>query len=58
MRHQDDILLLLGQLLLLGIRDPYPQAQQQDGADSGEWGRDLDAGTAKTKRVQRTMAGG
>ena len=57
MRHQDDILLLLHQLLL-GVGDPYPQAQQQNGADSGDWGRDLDAGTAKTKRVQRTMAGG
>jgi hypothetical protein len=52
MRRQDDV------LLLLGVRDPYPQAQQQNGADGGEKGRDLDAGTAKTKRVQRTMAGG
>jgi hypothetical protein len=57
MRHQDDV-LLLRQLLLLGVGDLYPQAQQQDGADSGDRGRDLDAGTAKTKRVQRTMAGG
>ena len=58
MRRQDDVLLLLRQLLLLGVGDPYPQAQQQKGADGGEGGRDLDAGTAKTKRVQRTMAGG
>ena len=57
MRRQDDV-LLLRQLLLLGIRDSYPQAQQQNGADCGDGGRDLDAGTAKTKRVQRTMAGG
>ena len=58
MWRQDDVLLLLRQVLLLGVGDPYPQAQQQNGADGGEEGRDLDAGTAKTKRVQRTMAGG
>ena len=52
MRHQDDV------LLLLGVCDPYPQGQQQYGADGGERGRDLDARTAKPKLDQRTVAGG
>ncbi len=63
MRHQDDVLLLL--LLRLLLRrlwlrtgNPYPQGQQQKSADSGDGGRDLNARTAKTKRDQRTMAGG
>jgi len=43
MWRQDNVLLLR-----LGVRDPYPQAQQQEGADGGERGRDLGAGTAKT----------
>ncbi len=60
MRHQDDVLLLRLLLwrLLLRTRRPYPQGQQQKCADSGDEGRDLNARTAKTKRDQRTMAGG
>ena len=60
MWHQDDVLLLRKLLwhLLLRAGTLYPQAQQQNGADSGDESRDLDAGTAKTKRDQRTMAGG
>ena len=64
MRHQDDVLLLrllllhLGLSLWLSTGSPYPQGQQQESADSGDRGRDLNARTAKTKRDQRTMAGG
>lgn len=60
MRHQDNVLLLRLLLLhlLLCTGYLYPQGQQQKSADSGDGGRDLDARTAKTKRDQRTMAGG
>ena len=44
--------------IMCAAGDPYPQGQQQEGAHGGERSRDPGARTAKTKRVQRTMAGG